>query len=370
MLVGISIVLLAAYLAFVVWMIFHWPKAEMLTKSTNTTTTFSVIVPFRNEAERLQKTLEALNEVNYPRDLWDVIFVDDHSEDLGKGLIEANPASYRRQVLASEGEGKKSALATGIAASTASWVVTLDADTVVGPSWLRSIASGVEANKAAKVLVLPVYYRRSDKPLHQFFALEFLSLMGSGLSTANGGRPIMANGANFAFARSLYDELGGYGSHAHMSSGDDVLLLLEAHRRDARRVVAWGAAEGAAQTEAPDSWRQWFAQRVRWGSKSKAYGTSAAYWVALLVFLTNFWLIVLGVGVLFLPSALLPLVVFFVLKLIVDAVFMVRVVSAYNQRHLLVWLPVLALAYPLLLSLSVLLGLTLPVKWKGRKVSL
>ena len=44
-------------------------------------TKFSIIVPFRNEAENLPILLESLSKLNYPMELFEVILVDDFSEE-------------------------------------------------------------------------------------------------------------------------------------------------------------------------------------------------------------------------------------------------------------------------------------------------
>ena len=45
-------------------------------------TKFSIIVPFRNEAENLPVLLESLSKLNYPMELFEVILVDDESEEV------------------------------------------------------------------------------------------------------------------------------------------------------------------------------------------------------------------------------------------------------------------------------------------------
>ncbi|MES2851337.1 MAG: glycosyltransferase, partial [Bacteroidota bacterium] len=47
-------------------------------------TKFSIIVPFRNEAENLPILLESLSKLNYPMELFEVILVDDFSEEAFK----------------------------------------------------------------------------------------------------------------------------------------------------------------------------------------------------------------------------------------------------------------------------------------------
>ena len=44
-------------------------------------TKFSIVVPFRNEAENLPKLLHAISNLNYPKQLFEVLLVDDESKE-------------------------------------------------------------------------------------------------------------------------------------------------------------------------------------------------------------------------------------------------------------------------------------------------
>ncbi len=44
-------------------------------------TFFAIVVPFRNESENLPFLLESIKRLNYPIDLFEIILVDDFSED-------------------------------------------------------------------------------------------------------------------------------------------------------------------------------------------------------------------------------------------------------------------------------------------------
>ena len=44
-------------------------------------TKFSIIIPFRNEIENLLDLLQSLSELNYPKNLFEILLVDDASED-------------------------------------------------------------------------------------------------------------------------------------------------------------------------------------------------------------------------------------------------------------------------------------------------
>ena len=76
-------------------------------------TNFSIVVPFRNEAKVLPELLESLSELNYPKDLFEIILVDDESED----RFENNYSYHNIQVLKNHRKSnspKKDAIETAI----------------------------------------------------------------------------------------------------------------------------------------------------------------------------------------------------------------------------------------------------------------
>ena len=56
--------------------------------STSNTHFFSVIVPFRNEAENLMSLLHSFQKLNYPLHQFEIILVDDFSNDESVCIIE------------------------------------------------------------------------------------------------------------------------------------------------------------------------------------------------------------------------------------------------------------------------------------------
>ena len=50
-------------------------------------TFFAIVVPFRNESQHLPHLLESFKNLNYPADLFEIILIDDFSEDNSSRLI-------------------------------------------------------------------------------------------------------------------------------------------------------------------------------------------------------------------------------------------------------------------------------------------
>jgi len=109
-------------------------------------TKFSIIIPFRNEAENLQNLLESLRKLIYPTDLYEVLLVDDESSDDSVNMIRSFiakefPKEKHIRVVANNRQTvspKKDAIITALSEANNSWIVTTDADCTFHENWLTA----------------------------------------------------------------------------------------------------------------------------------------------------------------------------------------------------------------------------------------
>ena len=360
----IGAVLIAPYVGLVFWMLYVWKRAsnEVPASITDRKVVISVVIPYRNEETHLALCLNSVLQQSYPH--VEIIAVNDGSTDASVRIANELLQGPHRAI-DSVGTGKKAALNTGIQASGGTLIATLDADTVVGPDWLKEIAHQFD-NQHLGLLIMPVRLR-SEQLKDFLMSLEFLSLMGSGIACAAGGKPLMANGANLAFRRTAFDAVGGYSGHAHISSGDDHFLVRDlAHT--SYEIKATIHPHTVAESIPPVSWKAWFSQRIRWGGKSRRENRAFAKWVTALVLLANLTLVVAAAGMCLDHTWLKPYIVLTLFKSLADCVFLLRITRAVHQRELLWVFPWLMVLNPFLLVISALLSLTSGTTWKGREV--
>ena len=119
------------YILFIGQLIYGFNRMKRFTKKdTIPTTTFSIVVPFRNEAENLPKLLHAISNLNYPKQLFEVLLVDDDSEE----VFSPRFAVFSLQVIKNERKSnspKKDAIETAIELAKNDWIITTDADCLV-----------------------------------------------------------------------------------------------------------------------------------------------------------------------------------------------------------------------------------------------
>ncbi|HRG19936.1 MAG TPA: glycosyltransferase [Saprospiraceae bacterium] len=302
--------------------------AEKKSNSALGSKRFSIVVSARNEAHNIAACVQSLLNQQYPTHQFEVIVVDDHSTD-GTFEIISSIAGIRALSL-TEGQGKKAALALGISEAKFEIIATTDADCVVGPLWLSSLSRQFQ-NSGADLLTGPVKISPCDSTVSAFEAMDAAIMMKV---TAAGIRQrlyFLANGANLAFTKKAYEEIGGYKSHIHHASGDDVFFYAEAARQK-KRIEYVADQEAIVTTRPQPGWRQLREQRKRWATKTRAYAGRAIWMVQATVAITHAALLLMLFVALFLPKAGMGALIILSTKWVVDFIALWKATGWQNNR--------------------------------------
>ncbi|MBN1465019.1 glycosyltransferase [candidate division KSB1 bacterium] len=232
----------------------------------------SVVIAARNEEENIGACLRHLAQQKYPRTRYEVIVIDDHSEDNTHSIVESFGKDNVMLLSLHDTDGvspKKAALHQGIKASRGEIILTTDADCCASPLWIETMVSYFGAKTGVVASWLTVEENKSL--LSKLERLDSLSLSLVGAAGFGLKRPFMANGANFAYRRKVYDELNGFAGVDAYASGDDDLLLQKVHASQNWECAFAPDARCAVVTKANRDLRGFFAQRFRWASKGRIY---------------------------------------------------------------------------------------------------
>ena len=138
----------------------------------------SVVIAARNEESNIARLLSSIDKQSYSKELFEVIVVDDHSEDKTAAVVKGFPFVKLIQLRFDKiNSYKKKAIETGIAAAYGDLIVTTDADCVVPENWLKTIAAFKE-NTNAVFIAAPVVMQNTSTFLQTFQSLDFLVLQG------------------------------------------------------------------------------------------------------------------------------------------------------------------------------------------------
>lgn len=117
----------------------------------------SILMPFKNTAEYLPECIASIKAQTYPH--WELIAVDDHSQDHSSSLISSYQRTDARiKLKKNKGNGIIMALRTAFKASTGVVITRMDSDDVMKPQKLKTMLQALEANGKGHIALGKVRY--------------------------------------------------------------------------------------------------------------------------------------------------------------------------------------------------------------------
>ena len=335
--------------------------------------TFSIVVPLRNEAENIPELFKSLVNLNYPSEQFEILLVndasEDHSEALCRDFIAQNPGLQITLLLNEifSGSPKKDAITKAVKNATCNYILTTDADCSVPAEWLQELNAIILKEKPAAVAGPVAISTARNRSLTAIFQeLDFLSLQAATIGGFGLGKPFLCNGANFCYSKKAFLEVDGFSGNVETASGDDIFLL-QKFRKDNLKVSFLKSKKAIVVTQPQPGIRALFNQRLRWASKmasgDQLLGSAAGMIILLMNLLMVAGLFLLLFGNLSSQTYLSLLLLKFVLDFSLISVGMKFFRKKASLKHFL-WSFFL---YPVFSSTVGCASLFLSFNWKGRQ---
>lgn len=350
-----------------------WSSIPLFESNFVSPSTFvSVIISARNEEENIVGTVSDILNQDYPKHLFELIVVDDHSTDNTLGLLNAID-DERLKVLSMEGTTvrnayKKKAIAMAIEQASGTLIVTTDADCRMGPSWLTTIVNQYEQSRS-KMISSPVVYHQEGSLFERLQTLEFAYLIAMGGAAIATGKPGACNGANLAYEKQAFYEVGGFKGIDDLASGDDELLMHKIFARYGNQISFLKSRKALVYTKAKPNLKEFIAQRKRWASKATRYQQKSFGYTNIGIWIFNLLLLLAMLSTVFGIFPVHYLVLAFVVKFIAEFTFLNQITSFIQRRSLLAYLPFLCVLHVFYLVYIGFAGQGSGYEWKERRVS-
>ena len=332
----------------------------------------SVIIPFRNEEDNILLNLRSVEALDYPEEKFEVIYVDDSSTDNSLEILKSSIEKKNIKVLSFPEEPgeiarKKRAVNFGIENSVGEVIVTTDADCFHSPDWLLSLLSVFDDKTG--FISGPVEFIDDNNIFAEIQKIEFTGLVLAGAGLIAMDSPVICNGANIAYRKSIFESLNGFQDNIHVSSGDDGFLMQKIHKDGIYDVKFCLDKKAIVKTKPSDSIPNFYQQRKRWASKSIYYSDKKLIIKLILIFFFY-----LGLVIQFIFGLLVSKIFFFLLfeSLFIKTLLEFLILKMGNK----ILFPALKLRYFILaelfqipyILLSGIAGLFGNFTWKERKV--
>jgi cellulose synthase/poly-beta-1,6-N-acetylglucosamine synthase-like glycosyltransferase len=371
----IAIFITLIYLFLIASFIYGFDKVEEFSlKDLKAMTKFSVIIPFRNEEQNLPALLESISNLNYPKELFEFIFVDDDSEDESvKALNEYSRthldyARCDRSFIKNKRKSKspkKDAITLAISQAKYDWIVTTDADCILPKFWLDSFDECIQTEHP-EFIVAPVTYSKMNSFLNRFQLLDVLSLQGSTIGGFGISKPFLCNGANLAYTKQIFETVNGFEGNDNIGSGDDIFMLEKVVKFLPEKVKFLKCQQAIITTLPQPNFDALISQRIRWAAKTGSYRNLFGKLVGIIVFLMNGGLLVFSLMTLTGIINLKTLFYISIIKFGIDFLLIYKTTSFTNQKEVMRTYFFAFFLYPFFAFYVVFSSVFKGYKWKGR----
>jgi cellulose synthase/poly-beta-1,6-N-acetylglucosamine synthase-like glycosyltransferase len=225
----------------------------------------SIMIPAHNEELVIARTLDALLNLNYPRERIEFLVINDGSTDQTAHIVEAITSRDDRVRLfnvpeALAARGKSAALNQGLKLCRYDVVGIFDADNTPEPDSIIHLARQLAADERLGAVVGKFRcINRKKNLLTRFINIEGLAFQW----IVQAGRWHLFHmatlpGTNYLMRRSLIESLDGWDTEALTEDSELSIRIYEAGYliKFVPYAVTW--------EQEPETLRVWFKQRVRW----------------------------------------------------------------------------------------------------------
>jgi len=336
---------------------YSYPNEDKISKEF-----ISVIIPARNEENNIKRCVESLLDSDYPNDKYEIIIVNDRSEDNTLNIlkeyeehikiiniIEKNP----HQNL----QGKVGAIQAGIENSKGELLLFTDADCRVHKKWIETISKLF--NEYGVDFIASFALIESDSIFGKIQGVEWVMTNTMAAGEVGVGSPYGCYGNNISYRKSAYEKIGGY-KNIKFSVTED-LALLQAMNNNNKRVKYICNPEAVVYTLPEKSIKDLLNQQKRWILGGLALKLKATFYVLTSI---SIWLSIF-VNLFFGNYYLVGLTVF--IKLLGDLIVLLPSLKQLNlKKYYIYTVPALFLFIFFEIVIPFLM-INHKVKWKGQE---
>lgn len=209
----------------------------------------SVVIPAYNAERSLPYALRALQNQTVPRNLYEVIVVDDASMDGTGAVAREFGVRYRRQ----NKEGPAAARNLGVRIARGDIILFTDSDCIPKEDWIEKMIKPFEDPQVAGAMGR--YLTRQTEYCARFTQLEFEERFS--ILRDYDSIDLVASFAA-AFRRSVFEAVGGFDAHYPLANNEDVELSYKIASQGYKMVFL---NDAVVYHRHPARWRKYFSTK-------------------------------------------------------------------------------------------------------------
>jgi cellulose synthase/poly-beta-1,6-N-acetylglucosamine synthase-like glycosyltransferase len=224
----------------------------------------SIIISAKNEADNISSLLNSLKKVEYPKNNFEIILVDDNSSDLTYSKAKSFKNEFTNlKIIKAENKkysGKKGALALGINNALYNYILITDADCNVSTAWLKRYSE--KFSEGYDFLFGNAPFINKTGFVNTISRFENLRTFFLYTTAWKFRIPYSAAARNFGFKKSSFYKINGYENTKETLSGDDDLLIREAIKNK-MRIGYIPDNDAAVYSGTKETLKEYLVQRTR-----------------------------------------------------------------------------------------------------------
>ncbi len=309
--------------------------------NTQSLPSISIIVSMHNEASNATPCVEKLVDLDYPKDLFEIILVNDRSTDNTADIIEGFAKRYSFiqtfavQTVDPDFAPKKHAIDQAIHRAKGEIILLTDADGRVPNGWAKHMVECFSDNVGMVIGYAP--YNTSspfNRLLYRLLSLEYLSHASVAAATTGLRYPVTCVGTNIAYRKKVYIDLNGFGKFRNIHTGDDDLFLQRIREETDWQIKYCTHRNSQVLNDPPTTWKKFFHQRLRYASKGFLYPIRVTFSL-IFFYIFNLLLILSPITLLLDSGYAILIIILLTLKGIIEFNFLNTAASSLNDmRHI------------------------------------
>lgn len=368
---GFIFLFLAVHYSFFLFRIFKGLGKLIKKTNGNFNGLVTLIIPFRNESEKILQNLESIQNQNFADERLEVIYINDNSDDGCEILLKNAITKKNIRIINAESNGKrahkKAAIIEGLKEVKGEIIVSTDSDCFHGKNWLKTLINYFDEETA--FVSGPVEFVDDNTFFAGLQRLEFAGLIFTGAGLIGAGTPVICNAANLAYRKKIFEEVGGFSDNMSLSSGDDELLMQKITSLKKYKIKFCPEMDAMVFTEPNSGLKQLMNQRKRWASKGLHYKSKGLIFTLVLIFLFYLGLLIQPLLGMFISRFFfLTFAVSLLLKMFCEFIIIVKGSKILGMKGLIKYFIPAEIFHVPYIVISAIGGAAGGYKWRGRTV--
>lgn len=181
---------------------------------------FSIIIPTYNRPEQLAQCLEAIACLDYPKENFEVIVVDDGSKTSLKRAIEPSTQQINLTLIKQDNAGPATARNTGATQARGQYLAFTDDDCIPTPDWLSNLAAGF-ATAPETMIGGRTINQLENNPYSTASQLLIDCLYSYHQSSPQRAKSNFFTANNLALPSQIFHSIGGFDTDFSQAAGED-----------------------------------------------------------------------------------------------------------------------------------------------------